>query len=503
VSLFDFPSSGLPPWSIPPYSYAGWVPTISGHLSFSLVGTDDLRPRCRTLNRSTTDNRRRVVIVHQRRVAVDYPMPNWLTAMVRPSAVQDYLLIGNTASARTSARVSEGTTTVEDSQGILTGLVIVLPKNRNPISKRRRRALLSKIDKLLNDGALDGSAQMGEVRSAIRTAHLDGVLVLSMRFALFRSGEFRLWYDLKEFLGREVHAQAIPPNEVELKSAEAVAPHAYYFVKDITHRHYHHDRETDQLLLLSRLQPASSGNSHEENELRWRRETLWGLARIVAQFRRKNNLDDHKRARGILAYADAFQSSLGVVWRSRDLAGKFENHKRLPLYDFAHTRGSVQSLEDVVTWQKTGLMQFIAIMVGIFLSSLALWGAAIQVRPVVCQVPGSQATNSYLKCEPLGSSLSSEVAIWVADSPLAFISILLVMGFALFSIFIKSPRFFRPGRWIHIGLARLSKAFGASVARTSREKFGEAADWVGYLSTMAFLASLLAALTSWALAFLL
>lgn len=312
-----------------------------------------------------------------------------------------------------------------------------------------------------------------------------------MSFALFRTGEFHLWYDLKSFLGREVHEQAIPPRKVELDSAEAVPPHAYYFVKDVTHRHYHHDPESDQLLLLSRLHPVTKTAEHEENELRWRRETLWGLARIIAQFRRKKDLDDYKRARGILAYADAFQSSLARIWRAPDIETPLEPHDRLFQYDFTHTKASVQSLEDVAAWRQNGLMQFVAVYVGIFLSSLALWAAAVEIRPILCQPPGASPRTSLMTCPPLHPAPSSDIALWVADSPLAFICILIVMGFAAFSAFIKSPRFFPMGRWVVVGLAKLAKALGVSAARRLRSRLGRNADVAGYLVMTAFLAIVL------------
>ena len=201
----------------------------------------------------------------------------------------------------------------------------------------------------------------------------------------------------------------------------------------------------------------------------------------------------------MLAYAESFQASLARVWRPLNLGTGFTEHNQLFLFDFGHTKGSVQSLEDVASWRQSGTIQFVALLIGTTLSSFALWGAAVQVRPILCHAPGQPAVTSTVECEQIGASTFNGAAIWLADNPRALFLFLPAIAFAIFSVFIKTPRFFRFASFIHVGTSRLAKAIGATVARFSRKLFGAGGDLVGYLATLIFLGTLLAFLVKSAL----
>lgn len=492
MKVCGFPTTGPLPWSSRPYAYAGWIPTITGHLSFSLIGGHGVSPRCRTFNRPVDSGPVRLVAVHQQRTAQDYIAPG-AVQLARPQATQDYFLIAGTGPAATPYFLDGTLRQTVDDQGVLSGNILVLPRDRNPIIRARRKKLLTDLKRLLDkqiDPLIDPIDVIDEIHALIERARIDGIASFTMEVAMFRTGELRIWFDLKHFLGREVHAQAIPPSPEELKLAELLPPQAYFFIKDITHLHYHHEPDSDQLLPLTRLSPVQNVIGHEGNELSWRRETLWGLARVVSQYRRRNTLYDFKKVLGVLAYAEAFQSTLAMLWRKQSLDEDMETHTRLSRYDFAHTRSSVEATESLAEWRRSGGLQLFAIMAGVILSSLALWAGAIQIRPIVCP-ENANSSAQQVRCPPYSYPEAVTAVQWVTENPLMFTGVILLIGFAAFILVFRDITFVPFGKRLQRALGRVSKAVGATASRAIRQD-SALADWLGYISSLAVQSAVLA-----------
>ncbi|WP_404373793.1 hypothetical protein AB5I39_08730 [Sphingomonas sp. MMS24-J45] len=389
--------------------------------------------------------------------------------------------------------VSNGAVKIaRDDQGVLSGIILVVPRDRDKIMKGRRKKFLADIRHQLErqfDRTAAPQQVIDTILDRIDDARIEGIACQTMEVAMFRTGELRIWFDMRFFLGREVHAQAIPPSPEELELAEALPPQAYFFAKDITHLHYHHEPDSDQLLPLTRLQAVATAADHEANELNWRRETLWGLARVVSQYRQRNTLYDFKKVLGMLAYADAFQSTLALVWRKQSLDDLIEPHDRLSRYDFAHTRSSVEAMESLATWKRSGGLQLFAIMAGVVLSSLALWAGAVQIRPMVCPEPIGNG-KSVPHCPPVHYMDTASAVVWVTQNPVLFTAIIFLIGFATFVLVFRDVTFIPFGKRLQRALSRLSKAIGTTMSRLVKVDSG-LADWLGYLSALSVLGATL------------
>lgn len=489
ATLYPFPTAGALPWLSNPYCFAGWVPTISGHLSFSLIGGPEVTPRCRTFNRPISAVPARLMAVHQRRTVQDYVAAPRTIRAVRPQTCQDYVLVARTGFAQIPYFQDGKLEHALDEQGVLFGNVIVLPPEKDPTTQQRRekffRELRSELDRQ-TDLTADPEVVIDSIIDLVETARVDGVSCLALEFALFRTGEVRIWYSLEHLLGRQVHPQAIPPSPEELELAEAIAPQVYFFIKDVTHIHYHHEPDSDQLLPLTRLRPVLVPSDHDANELSWRRETMWGLARVVSQFRRRNKLYDFKRVMGLIAYADAFQATLASIWRRQTLDTKMETHGRLSRYDFAHTKSSVEAMESLATWRKSGGLQFFAIMAGVILSSVALWAGAIQVRPILCPPP-AKGVAAAVGCETLLQPRVVSGITWVVQNPIPFTLLIFLFGYAAFILVFRDITFVPLGKRMHRFFSRVSKAVGTTVSRWLGQD-SALADWLGYIATLLVLA---------------
>lgn len=402
---------------------------------------------------------------------------------LRPQVSHDCFIVAETAGAKTPFPL-EGEKSYEtfDEQGVLTGVVLVLPEERQKPVKVRRKAYLNGLIDLIEDEATPATNLTRTILDRTSAARISGVAVLQLRFALFRTGEFRLWFSMKDLLGREVHSGAVPPSDDEIKLADALPPQVFFLVKDAAHKHYHHEPDSDQLLPLTKMEHARTPEAHRQNEISWRRETLWGLARVISQYRRNDALYDYKKAMGVLAYADAFQSTLARVARPMAMEAEIEDHKELTVYDFAHTKASVEAMEGLASWRKSGLIQLFAAMFGGILSSLALWAGAVQIYPIMCE-PLKATKNP---CPPTVSPDSIEVVHKVADHPLVFTGSVVILGMAIFMLILRDISFVPFGSKLKRLLSPLAKAAGASLAR-------KAGDKVGYylaLSILAFLSGL-------------
>jgi len=305
----------------------------------------------------------------------------WPLYYLTPAAAADYILVGSTQPAIqpdlnvAPSGAPEVLSYEADQVGVLEGEIYVVP--HHPEARSAAKKLLFQIRKLIAQsgddaprGALCKLDGLGsEIAFRITRAATHGVLALRAAFELYRTGELRVEID-----GKSIEAAAASEGN-SARFAQALASQIYYFIKDISHRHYHHDGSSDNLLPI---RPASLSNDET-----WRRETLWALARAVVEMRRRKQLAGHKNALGVLAYADAFQSHLARVKRLPD-GVNFGAIGHGPTYDFAHTRLSLEATIDELAFNRTSWSQVIALFIATTLAAAALWTSIVQIRSATC-----------------------------------------------------------------------------------------------------------------------
>lgn len=474
------PPAGTSPWLTAPYSFAGWVPNVSGHLSFSQV---DPRGRQGTFNHQPDLDHPRTIIVHRSRLVQDYPFWNWLVRLFRPSAKADFLMLAESGDTVAPHMRGGAIVEVDDDQGALYGVLAVLPDDDKQASRRIKKDLIGKIDQTVADSLArraQGLIAPGERAASDLLVELNAkrshVACYVMRFAIFRTGECRIWFDLPEFLGRDVAVE--PPTADELLTANALPSQAYYFVKDLLHAHYHHNPSSDQILQLTRITgSAATAVQNASDEVRWRFVTLRGLVRVVIELRQGRSLHGHKRALGIVAYANSFQSLLGSIVRTPAGPDAFGTDDRLMSYEFANLVQSIEATDSSLESVITSRLQLFAILVGIFLSALALWAGAVQIQPILCAAKD-------ITCPKIGAGPIVSIVNDVVANPLGFTVLLLALGFVFFIIFFRGTGaipFAEPVvRW----MKGLGQAIASDVARI------RGYDTLGWVSALTLLALL-------------
>ncbi|WP_097062440.1 hypothetical protein [Sphingomonas guangdongensis] len=325
---------------------------------------------------------KRLVAVHQSRQTDDFLAYAWWTRWRRKAARQDFVMIGVThevaapvgiaqrppspprpvglrhAAGRVydvlrpdHRKVSEQedrprlvVETAPDAQGMLLGSIHVMPHQREEANAAVQKDVLRRLREAIRilpyeatTSALDDFPDQaaGLAARLNRPARIE--------FALFRTGEARLWFDEEATTG------------FDADQLEVLARQSYFFLKDMVHHHVHHDAKSDQ---ITPLVPLSS-RPLDDREEHWRRATAWSLTRIVDALARRGNLQDLREATGILAYADAFQSTLLKYRRRVDDPWAFEANALTYGYDYKHVRESLKVQLDQASARRANLGQVV------------------------------------------------------------------------------------------------------------------------------------------------
>lgn len=448
-------------------SFAGWIPTITGHLSFSLIGLSGSAPGTVVANASSgaiegRPSTLRHVAVCQSRRTRDLPWPFYL----RSSAKAEYILLGTSKSATRPVLATDGSNAVEehsDDVGALCGRIYVVPHHRDAAAAARaalrsiKKAIALAGDEAPRGGAGQLGGLSGKVRQILQDASAKGVVALGADFQLYRTGEFRLSLDSNE---PTIADDEVPQNGARFNYL--LASQIYYFTKDIAHRHYHHESSSDNLLPI-----VGAGPGDDES---WRRETLWSLARAVLEMRRRRHLAGHKSALGILAYAEAFQGLLAQVQR-RENGDGFERISSGPIYDFTHTRMSLDATIEEQDYRKSFWAQFQAVIIATVLAGGALWIGAVQIREAACSLP--------CKPPPAVPQWLAHVLRVLIEHPVFPFSIMLLVGLAYFEFARRSLKVIGPVRGYARWVSDWSVALGATASRQLRRMDPRSGDAFG------------------------
>ena len=362
------------PWAGRKYAYAGWVPNVHSHLSFSLIGKwrgPAVSARTQRYAKPTAA----FACALEERLTDDFLAWQWVTRQLRPQVVQHFLLVGSTVTVRTpigvidlaveapektepprrrilwpfrssqavspEPRGAQRRITVEtgtDEQGMLRGRILIVPHQKEAADRARQARWIARLRAAIAHPAdlSDDDLATAPVRFTDQAkANNHGVVVLE--FALFRTGEARLWFSDED--GAKLNAQ----------DRRRLSRQAYYFLKDMVHHHVHHDSKSDQITPLTETGCLTPDKAEEH----WRRDTVWSLSRAIDELARRGMLKELREATGIIAYADAFQATLMRYRRQAEKPDEYEPNPVTYRYDFGHIRESLKVRVEQITARRT------------------------------------------------------------------------------------------------------------------------------------------------------
>lgn len=304
--------------------FRGWIPTVTGRLSFSAIGMTDGQPgRCVTSNIS--DGRSRYILCYQSRMLGDSVLPPALAQWL-------FKLRGQMWFACVARAVQDSPTGSEK----LVGHVFLISNKKVWRSEveakiRTEQFMLSDYRRNMpfNSKALKEYFNERYCNLATSLAPLSD---FSIAFEVARTGETIIRHDST---GTSSPGAPGFPHDKEGHLLHVVIAQFFFFLKDIFHQHQHHDPKTDTILDIYR----ADGDDHQ-----WRRETLYALYRKIISYKRKNTERNLFSALGVLAYAQSFEKLSRLKCTQDDL----------PVYNTQSLEMSLQAARDEVVWKNEG-----------------------------------------------------------------------------------------------------------------------------------------------------
>ena len=348
--------------------FVGWVPTITGRLSFSRIGDGaESGSYVCNLTRGPTN----FLFGVQRRTSRDGPLPAFITHRMGRFPRTQYLIFlrvteGELPYPKThcaDATDSEADIVLRtDDRGQLAGEVFfingyervctqfvaeALDQVRAEASKAAIEGAKVQLDAAAADGCFQRAqdAAEGLWRNLVATARADKLVPNfgRARIRLFRTGECQVevadedlftteLIQLAQIKGADGEAWQAAAGDFAAERA-SVAEQCFFALRDLAHKHYHHESEAD--LLTTAYEQLPGEDEH------WRRETQYGLVRMSIAVRREDRAESYRRALGIIAYAEAFQRHI-CGW-TLDEKGRVRPSRLRFDYDFSALRASIDS----------------------------------------------------------------------------------------------------------------------------------------------------------------
>jgi hypothetical protein len=357
-------------------AFRGWVPTVSGALSFSAFGEVSHPPRALRANR--TDGLIRYLICYRGRDYSDVLLPFKSVLGPRFLNLRGRLWFLCIASA----------TTIEKRQETLEGFVFVFDDKHT--WRTRAQPFVQEAQGRLQ--AFKYGPNGTDLRSYFGATHdrliadLPSCSAFNARFSIARTGMTTI-----EIPDGMVVREAAPrlPNEEPRRThiTHIIAAQIFFFLRDIGHRHQHHDPNTDTIVDLHEADP--------NDELAWKLQTLYSLYRKIITYKRLKQADSLAASLGVVAYANTFRELVVEKMTS-------EERDRMPKFFSENVVGSISAIKDEMIRLGADRTVAQAVTRELILAALAIVIAVVGVFQITeYKVPKRPADVLYLLGELL------------------------------------------------------------------------------------------------------
>jgi hypothetical protein len=291
--------------------FRGWLPAVTGRLSYSFFGLTRNPSVAATTNVADRDSR--YVCVQQTRDTGDA-----LFNLKRFDRKLHFCFLAKTDGSP------------ENPQDHLNGRVYIFLKANWKAAKPVINGfceILENCRETLQQAPGERLTDLADVAFLSSLLHLNRLASFHIQVSISRSGTTELTLDPSLLEG---------PNAAVLRNAEQsvidLSAQAFYFLKDIGHRHQHHNSRTDTITDIHRI--ADNGD-----DLRWREDTLYNMYRKIIDFKRHPENLNFNDCLGLLAYAEAFDK-ISAEELNDTMSGA-----RLPTYYYKQVADSIAATQ--------------------------------------------------------------------------------------------------------------------------------------------------------------
>lgn len=297
--------------------YAGWIPTVNGRLSFRHVG--DTRRPTESIFANLDTGSERIIVAYQHRPLSDILFPRIIYWLCDISGDFWFTL---TAKSNNSPLLADR----------VSGKIHIFKSRKDwrTLADQQMRSLIIEINRLRFANLPDMSARAQLAYDRARKL-VDDNADIEIEFDLDRNGEVYFSQPtFKESALQQASADFADSEGLNLRGW--VADQCYFFLRDATHAHQHHEPSSDTILILQ---------DRDAQDLQWRRNIVYSLHYAIIRFKRDPDARSALRAMGILAYCKSFIECCKVKLES--------NYKDFPTFNDETLLLSLQAKADEIS----------------------------------------------------------------------------------------------------------------------------------------------------------
>lgn len=339
-----------------PATFFGWIPTVSGALSFSAFGDTSHPPRAISANR--TDRKTRYLVSFRARDCSDILVPfksklgPWFFNL---SGKLWFVCVGKCETRNGTQELMEGQVLIFHDRDLW----------RNNVGKIVRDA-----QELLKDyryGTHPNIENYFEHRYVELIDQLPALSAFNATFNITRIGFTKL--QLADKMELHHGAPSLPDAQPARDHVKHIlAAQLFFFLRDIGHRHQHHDPYTDTIVDLWPETP--------KDPFYWKLQTLFSLYRKVISYKRVKSPSSITASLGVCAYADTFRALIADTATPAQLA-------RMPQFYSENVRNSIHAVDYEMNRRRELNISSSAVTRELILTSIALVIAIVGVFQIV------------------------------------------------------------------------------------------------------------------------
>ena len=272
--------------------FKGWIPTVSGRLSFSVVGsTGHTSP---AIYANVADEQHRYIICYQKRWLLDGPILNLFPLFLKEPIARH---VQNLEGSFWFLCIAKAPNDIDSDDPMEGSLFLFTKKLWKGDVENNVKQVQEKLNKYRTEkpgaslGAFFEESYASLTKKAVTSSKY------GLQFKLYRSGVATLTAGELEEGGTAISSES---------SIHSLASQLYFFLKDITHRHQHHDPSTD--IPIDLLEVKSDKDNH------WCSQTLRVLYRQILRFKQFHSERVFNCSLGLLAYAKSFKQITGAYF---------------------------------------------------------------------------------------------------------------------------------------------------------------------------------------------
>lgn len=268
------------------WSYVGWIPTVNGRLSFRHIG--DTRHPSESIYANLDLPDGRVILAYQRRPLSDVLFPQIIHPYNDITGDFWFVLMG-----RSNADPIEA--------DLITGKVAIYKSKEDWRTKADQKVRFHVGDINAQRFSLDPDrAEQVKLSFDRATEIVRSTADILLEFEIQRDGT--IYCSKPSFAENALEAASVEFAQSEgLDLRRWVADQCYFFLRDASHTHQHHEPTSDTILILQ--------DYLQDDDVEWRKRIVFSLQYAIIRFKRDDlNEQASHRALGILAYCRSFKA---------------------------------------------------------------------------------------------------------------------------------------------------------------------------------------------------